>query len=75
MYNDVGELVGICCCWRSCTISKSARMARCSTGSGCGNDMRSRSSMALRLIIDSCAHLIETYGIDGFRSTSRIWSD
>ncbi|MGC4074237.1 MAG: alpha-amylase family glycosyl hydrolase [Nibricoccus sp.] len=38
-----------------------------SNWSGCGNDMRSRSSMALRLIIDSCAHLIETYGIDGFR--------
>lgn len=35
--------------------------------SGCGNDLRARSAMAKRLIIDSCIHLIETYGIDGFR--------
>ena len=38
-----------------------------SNWSGCGNDLRSRSAMAGRLIIDSCAHLIETYAIDGFR--------
>jgi pullulanase/glycogen debranching enzyme len=35
--------------------------------SGCGNDLRARSAMAKRLIIDSCIHLIEAYGIDGFR--------
>ncbi|MGA3008367.1 MAG: alpha-amylase family glycosyl hydrolase, partial [Opitutaceae bacterium] len=35
--------------------------------SGCGNDLRARSAMATRLIVDSCAHLIETYGVDGFR--------
>jgi pullulanase len=35
--------------------------------SGCGNDLRARSAMAKRLIIDSCVHLIEAYGIDGFR--------
>jgi pullulanase len=35
--------------------------------SGCGNDVRARSAMAKRLIIDSCAHLIEAFGIDGFR--------
>jgi pullulanase/glycogen debranching enzyme len=35
--------------------------------SGCGNDLRARSAMAKRLIIESCAHLIETFGIDGFR--------
>lgn len=35
--------------------------------SGCGNDMRARSAMARRLIIDSCRHLIEAYGVDGFR--------
>ena len=35
--------------------------------SGCGNDLRARSAMAKRLIIDSCLHLIEAYGIDGFR--------
>ena len=35
--------------------------------SGCGNDLRARSAMAKRLIIDSCIHLINTYAIDGFR--------
>ncbi|MEX2043770.1 MAG: alpha-amylase family glycosyl hydrolase, partial [Opitutus sp.] len=36
-------------------------------GSGCGNDLRARSAMARRLIIDSCRHAIETFGVDGFR--------
>jgi pullulanase len=35
--------------------------------SGCGNDLRARSAMARRLIIDSCVHFIEAYGVDGFR--------
>lgn len=35
--------------------------------SGCGNDVRCRSAMATRLIIDSLVHFIETYGVDGFR--------
>jgi pullulanase/glycogen debranching enzyme len=35
--------------------------------SGCGNDLRARSLMATRLIIDSCTHLITAYGVDGFR--------
>jgi pullulanase len=35
--------------------------------SGCGNDVRASAAMAKRLIIDSCVHLIEAYGIDGFR--------
>ena len=35
--------------------------------SGCGNDVRARAAMARRLIIDSCLHLIEVYGVDGFR--------
>lgn len=38
-----------------------------SNWSGCGNDLRARSAMARRLIIDSCLHFIETYGVDGFR--------
>jgi pullulanase len=40
---------------------------RLANWSGCGNDVRARSAMAKRLIIDSCRHLIETYGVDGFR--------
>jgi pullulanase len=38
-----------------------------SNWSGCGNDLRARSAMAHRLITDSCTHLIETFGVDGFR--------
>lgn len=38
-----------------------------SNWSGCGNDLRSRSAMARRLIIDACVHWVETYGVDGFR--------
>lgn len=35
--------------------------------SGCGNDLRCRSAMTKRLIIDSLVHYIEVYGVDGFR--------
>ncbi len=35
--------------------------------SGCGNDVRCRSAMTKRLIIDSLVQLIEVYGVDGFR--------
>ena len=35
--------------------------------SGCGNDLRARSAMSKRLIIDSCVYLIEAFGVDGFR--------
>jgi pullulanase len=38
-----------------------------SNWSGCGNDLRASAAMATRLIIDSCRHLVETYGVDGFR--------
>ncbi len=35
--------------------------------SGCGNDIRTASPMALRMIIDSLIVMIEKYGVDGFR--------
>jgi pullulanase len=38
-----------------------------SNWSGVGNDLRCRSAMTKRLIIDSLVHLIEVYGVDGFR--------
>ncbi len=38
-----------------------------SNWSGCGNDFRADAAMARRLIIDSCRHFIEAYGVDGFR--------
>ncbi|WP_255558647.1 alpha-amylase family glycosyl hydrolase [Horticoccus luteus] len=40
---------------------------RLTNWSGCGNDLRASAAMAQRLIIDSCRHLIEAYGVDGFR--------
>ncbi len=40
---------------------------RLANWSGCGNDLRARAAMAKRLIIESCTHLIEAYGVDGFR--------
>lgn len=40
---------------------------RLANWSGCGNDLRASSAMAKRLIIDACLHLIEAYGVDGFR--------
>jgi len=38
-----------------------------SNWSGCGNDIRARSAMSTRLIIDSLVHFVEVYGVDGFR--------
>ncbi len=35
--------------------------------SGCGNDLRARSAMARRMIIDSCLHYLNVFGVDGFR--------
>ena len=35
--------------------------------SGCGNDVRACGAMTRRMIIDSLTHLIEVYGVDGFR--------
>lgn len=35
--------------------------------SGCGNDLRAGAAMARRLIVDSLIHLVEFYGVDGFR--------
>jgi len=38
-----------------------------SNWSGCGNDLRADAAMSRRLIIDSCKHLLDTFGVDGFR--------
>jgi pullulanase/glycogen debranching enzyme len=38
-----------------------------SNWSGCGNDLRASAAMSRRLIIDSLIHLVEVYGVDGFR--------
>ena len=38
-----------------------------SNGSGCGNEVKSESPMARRLIIDSLKYWVKEYGVDGFR--------
>ncbi len=38
-----------------------------SNWSGCGNDFRTESPMALRIVVDSLKWLVEVYGVDGFR--------
>jgi len=38
-----------------------------SNWSGCGNDLKCSTPMTRRLIIDSLTHLMEFYGVDGFR--------
>jgi len=35
--------------------------------SGCGNDLRTTTPMARRLILDSLLHLVRVYDVDGFR--------
>ena len=40
---------------------------RMSNWSGCGNDLRCETPMGRRLIIDSLKHLVQFYGVDGFR--------
>ncbi len=35
--------------------------------SGCGNDLRTDAPMVRRIIIESLVHLVEQYGVDGFR--------
>ncbi|MBC2603050.1 alpha-amylase family glycosyl hydrolase [Puniceicoccus vermicola] len=35
--------------------------------SGCGNDLRTDAPMVRRIIIESLIHLVEQYGVDGFR--------
>lgn len=42
-------------------------LGQLSNWSGCGNDFRASATMATRLIIDSCAHWLEVFGVDGFR--------
>jgi pullulanase len=43
------------------------KFGRLTNHSGCGNDLRSNSSAARRLVIDSLKHLVRTFDVDGFR--------
>lgn len=66
VYNHVGEPAHLLFLDRLYYFEQDAA-GNLANWSGCGNDLRARSAMAKRLIIDSCLHLLEVYGIDGFR--------
>jgi pullulanase len=66
VYNHVGEPAHLISSTGS-TISSRTPAGNLANWSGCGNDVRASAAMAKRLIIDSCIHLIEAYGVDGFR--------
>lgn len=66
VYNHVGEPAHLQFIDRRYYFEQDA-MGRLANWSGCGNDLRARSAMARRLIIDSCLHLMAAYGVDGFR--------
>jgi pullulanase/glycogen debranching enzyme len=66
VYNHVGEPAHLMFVDRLYYFEQDSK-GQLSNWSGCGNDLRASSAMATRLIIDSCRHLVETFGIDGFR--------
>ncbi|MEO6005778.1 MAG: alpha-amylase family glycosyl hydrolase [Opitutus sp.] len=66
VYNHVGEPAHLMAIDRLYYFEQDAE-GKLANWSGCGNDLRPRSAMAARLIIDSCIHMIEAYGVDGFR--------
>ena len=66
VYNHVGEPAHLMFVDRLYYFEQDNK-GHLSNWSGCGNDLRCSAAMVTRLIIDSCQHLIETYGVDGFR--------
>lgn len=66
VYNHVGEPAHLMFIDRLYYFEQDAS-GKLSNWSGCGNDLRTSAAMATRLIIESCTHLIEAYGVDGFR--------
>jgi len=66
VYNHQGVPAGLAAIDRQYYFEHNAQ-GELSNWSGCGNDLRAHAAMAKRLIIDSCRHMIECYGVDGFR--------
>ncbi len=66
VYNHVGEPAHLMFIDRLYYFEMDSS-GRMSNWSGCGNDLRAGAAMATRLIIDSLVHLVEVYGVDGFR--------
>ncbi len=66
VYNHVGEPAHLLFLDKLYYFEQNAAGAL-ANWSGCGNDLRASAAMARRLIIDSCSHWIECFGVDGFR--------
>ena len=66
VYNHVGEPAHLMHVDKLYYFEQDAA-GRLSNWSGCGNDLRASATMAKRLIIESCTHLMVAYGVDGFR--------
>jgi pullulanase len=66
VYNHVGEPAHLLFVDKYYYFEQSAS-GEMTNWSGCGNDLRCSTPMAKRLIIDSLLHLVEFYGVDGFR--------
>ena len=66
VYNHVGEPAHLMFLDKLYYFEQDAA-GRLSNWSGCGNDTRCSAAMMKRLIVDSCAHWLEVYGVDGFR--------
>jgi pullulanase len=67
VYNHVGEPAHLLFLDKLYYLELDEMSGDLENWSGCGNDVRARSAMVTRLIIDSLVHLIEVYGVDGFR--------
>jgi len=66
VYNHVGEPAHLMFLDRLYYFEQDAA-GRLANWSGCGNDLRASAAMAKRLIIDSCLHWLDAFGVDGFR--------
>lgn len=66
VYNHVGEPAHLMFLDKLYYFEQDAA-GNLSNWSGCGNDLRCSAAMATRLVIDSCAHWLDCYGVDGFR--------
>ena len=66
VYNHVGEPAHLMFVDRIYYFEQDAQ-GKLANWSGCGNDLRANAAMARRLIVDSLVHLIEVFGVDGFR--------
>ncbi len=67
VYNHVGEPAHLLFVDKEYYFEVTPKGGHLMNFSGCGNDFKTHTPMGLRLTIDSLVHLVETYGVDGFR--------